>query len=70
VDAVTGEPAGVFGKAAGMDTRFAADFGMPALSYGPWGANSHGIDEYVERATVIRCAKVLALSVLRWCGVA
>jgi acetylornithine deacetylase len=70
IERVSGEPAGIFGKAAGMDTRFAMYFGMPALSYGPWGASSHGLDEYVERASVIRCAKVLALSVLNWCGVA
>ncbi len=70
VEQVSGEPAGIFGKAAGMDTRFAMNFGMPALSYGPWGANSHGCDEYVERDTIIRCAKVLAISILQWCGVA
>jgi acetylornithine deacetylase len=70
VEQVSGERADIFGKAAGMDTRFAMYFDMPALSYGPSGANSHGCDEYVERDTVIRCAKVLAISILRWCGVA
>jgi L-aminopeptidase/D-esterase-like protein len=30
-----------------MDTRFAMYFNMPALSYGPWGENSHGLDEWV-----------------------
>ena len=67
---VTGQPAPVAGKASGMDTRFAAYVGMPALSYGPAGANSHGCDEYVERDSLVRCAKVLAISVLRWCEVA
>lgn len=67
---VTGEPTGIFGKAAGMDTRFAMYFGMPALSYGPLGENSHGCDEYVRVDTVIRCAKVLAISTLGWCGTA
>jgi acetylornithine deacetylase len=70
VEAVTGAPASIAGKAAGMDTRFAAYVGMPALSYGPNGANSHGCDEYVERDSITRCAKVLATSILRWCGVA
>jgi acetylornithine deacetylase len=70
VEDVTGAPAPLGGKAAGMDTRFAAYVGMPALSYGPSGANSHGFDEYVERDSIVRCAKVLAMSVLRWCGVA
>ncbi|MBI4280084.1 MAG: ArgE/DapE family deacylase [Armatimonadetes bacterium] len=70
VESVTGQPAPVHGKAAGMDTRFAMYFGMPALSYGPGGERTHGLDEYVERESVIRCAKVLALSALRWCGVA
>jgi acetylornithine deacetylase len=69
VETVTGAPAPIYGKAAGMDTRFAMYFNMPALSYGPWGENSHGLDEWVDRASVIRCTKVLALTALRWCGV-
>jgi acetylornithine deacetylase len=67
---VTGEEMPLAGKASGMDTRFAAYVGMAALSYGPAGANSHGCDEYVERESVVRCAKVLATSVLRWCEIA
>ncbi len=70
VEAVTGAPAPLYGKAAGMDTRFAMYFNMPALSYGPWGENSHGLDEWVDKVTIVRCAQVLALTTLRWCGVA
>ncbi len=67
VEAITSGPVEVQGKAAAMDTRFAMYFGMPALSYGPLGGNSHGCDEFVDRASVIQCAKVMALSTLRWC---
>ncbi len=68
VEAITGAAAPLYGKAAGMDTRFAMYFNMPALSYGPSGENSHGLDEWVDKGTILRCAKVLALTTLRWCG--
>lgn len=67
-ESVHGEPAELIGKAAGMDTRFAGLFGVPAASYGVRGGNIHGADEYVELDSVVRCAQVVALTVARWCG--
>jgi acetylornithine deacetylase len=64
---VMGAPIEVVGKPAGMDTRFAQYFNMPALSFGPQGGNIHGIDEYVEIDSVLKVAKIVALTILDWC---
>jgi acetylornithine deacetylase len=56
------------GITAGLDTRFATLYGVPALSWGPKGAGLHGADEYVELDSVIECARTLALFAAEWCG--
>jgi len=56
------------GAAAGLDTRFAGQFGIPAFACGPTGGNIHGSDEYVEVPSIVDTAKALALLVNRWCG--
>ena len=63
-----GDPLPVaMGNTSGLDTRFAAFYGMPALAFGPKGANLHGADEYVELDTVIETARLLALFASEWC---
>ncbi len=37
-----------FGQDGSADTRFYATTGMPAVEFGPSGANHHGPDEYVD----------------------
>lgn len=44
-------------------------FNMPALLFGPTGANAHAADEYVELESVYSFFEALLLFVLRWCGV-
>jgi acetylornithine deacetylase len=44
-------------------------FGIPAILWGPIGANAHGPDEYVELDSVFAAARALLLFVCRWCGV-
>lgn len=56
------------GAAAGLDTRFAGRFGIPAFGWGPRGGNMHGIDEYVEISSVVETARALALLIARWSG--
>jgi acetylornithine deacetylase len=56
------------GITAGLDTRFAALYGVPALSWGPRGAGLHGADEYVELDSVVAVARTLALFAMQWCG--
>jgi len=59
----------IVGKTAGMDTRFAQYFGIPALSFGPNGENLHGVNEYVDLDSVIACTKVLASFIIEWCRI-
>lgn len=66
-----GQPPPVLaGITAGLDTRFAGQFGVPALAWGPDGAGLHGANEYVELDSVIEVARALAVFAMRWCGVA
>lgn len=57
------------GSTAGLDTRFAAHYGVPALAWGPKGAGLHGPDEYVELDSAIEAARTLAVFAVQWCGV-
>ncbi len=58
------------GSTAGLDTRFAALYGIPALAWGPKGAGLHGANEYVELDSVVEVAHALAMFAMHWCGVA
>lgn len=42
----------------------------PATCYGPIGANLHAPDEWVDLKSVKDVTKVLALTIIDWCGVA
>jgi acetylornithine deacetylase len=66
--AIDGPPPILAGITAGLDTRFAAHYGVPALAWGPKGACLHGADEYVELDSVIEVARTLAIFAMRWCG--
>lgn len=44
------------------------EFGIPAVLWGPPGANGHAPDEYVEMNFAVDAARVLGAFVLRWCG--
>lgn len=68
VQVITGEKTEPLGSPAGLDTRFAAYFGFPSLSYGPAGELTHGIDEYVNLDSLITATKVIALTTLDWCA--
>jgi acetylornithine deacetylase len=43
-------------------------FGIPTLLFGPRGAGSHNVDEYVEVPSVLRTAEVYLTAALEWCG--
>ena len=59
----------VMGMTAGLDSRFATMYGVPAFCWGPKGANLHGADEYVELDSVIDVTRTLAAFLMEWCGV-
>jgi acetylornithine deacetylase len=44
-------------------------FDMPALLFGPTGANAHAADEYVEVESLFSFFETLMLFVMDWCGV-
>ena len=48
---------------------FHQGFGIPAVVYGPRGANTHAADEYVEIDSAMAVAKSLLLFACDWCGV-
>jgi acetylornithine deacetylase len=56
------------GGTAGLDTRFAGLYGIPAVAWGPKGGNMHGADEFVDLDSVIAVAHALAVFAARWCG--
>ncbi len=60
----------IAGASGGLDSRFGHYFNTPSISFGPTGANYHGIDEYVEIPSILRVTKALALFIADWCGLA
>jgi len=49
-----------------LETRFYAGRGIPAYAYGPGLLSvSHGPNEYVETESILKCAKVYALTAIR-----
>lgn len=67
-EAVAGRPVDLIGRASGIDSRFAPQFGMVSACTGPKAGNIHGLDEYVELPSMVETTKVLALTMLDWCG--
>ena len=41
---------------------------VPTISIGPDGATAHEADEFVDIGQLVQTTKILALSILRWCG--
>jgi acetylornithine deacetylase len=67
---VIGERPPLVSATAGLDARHACPFGIPAACIGARGANMHGIDEYVEVESVVETVRIIAATIVRWCGVA
>ena len=69
-EAVTGKPASLFGIPCGTDLRlFTRHAGIPTILYGPGNIlDAHTADEHVSLDEVVTCTKVLARTMLTWCG--
>lgn len=65
---VRGEPAELRGATGGIDSRFSRYYGMAAACTGPIAQNIHGADERVDIPSIITTTKILASTVLAWCG--
>jgi len=63
-----GEPIALAADTAGLDARFAGEFGIPCAVYGPHGGNEHGADEWVDLESVRSVARTLIRVIHRWCG--
>jgi len=72
VTGTTGRPASVRGVSYGSDLRlFTNHFGIPGAHFGPGDiCQAHFTDEYVALAEVEAAALALAVTVVRFCGVA
>jgi acetylornithine deacetylase len=44
--------------------------GCPTVTFGPCGGNAHGADEFVNIDDLMTTEKILALTILEWCGYA
>ena len=69
VESVTGVAPPLVAATAGLDARFAGHFGIPAACVGARGAGMHGADEYVEVESVVETARIIAATIVAWCGV-
>ncbi|MGG5255307.1 M20 family metallopeptidase [Neobacillus sp. SM06] len=47
IEKITNKEAAIFGQHGSADTRFFSAYGIPAIEFGPSGANWHGDEEYV-----------------------
>ena len=69
VESVTGVKPPLVAATGGLDARFAGHFGIPAACVGARGAGMHGVDEYVEVESVVETARMIAATIVAWCGV-
>ena len=64
-----GKAPDIKGFVAVCDAAHYAGAGMDGVIYGPAGDGFHGEDEYVDIESLIETTKVIAASVIEWCGV-
>jgi acetylornithine deacetylase len=70
--AQSGALAAAAGAPIGMsfwtDASVLGDAGIPSLLFGPTGAGLHGVEEWVDAASVIACRDALVALTRGWCG--
>ncbi len=57
------------GGSAGLDTRFFAHRGIPAVTFGPETQRIHSFDEWVSIESTLKTAETIATTLIDWCGV-
>jgi acetylornithine deacetylase len=69
VSAATGVglAAPIIGMSFWTDAAVLAAAGIPSVLFGPAGAGLHGVEEYVEAASVLQCRDALAALARTWC---
>ena len=63
-----GLPPPLMGWAAWMDSAILAEAGIPCVIFGPGGAGAHQTLEWVDLASVERCAEVLVAVAAEFCA--
>jgi len=63
----------MYGNSSASDAAYLAPKigqygGIPTVSYGPGGAGAHTLDEYVNLTEVFDVTRVLASTIIDWCG--
>jgi acetylornithine deacetylase len=66
---VVGQPPKFAGGSAGLDTRFFAHRGIPAVTFGPQTQRIHSYNECVSVESTIKTAETIAATLIDWCGV-
>jgi len=66
---LSGEPPALVATTGTTDARvFGLAGGIPAVCFGPYAEQAHGVDERVYLPSVVQTAQVLGLFVRDWCG--
>ena len=68
IGAERGTPPELAADTAGLDARFAGEFGIPCVVFGPDGENLHGIDEWVSLSSVRTVARSMVRLIATWVG--
>ncbi len=63
-----GSPAPLLATTATTDARHFVRRGIPAVCFGPYAEEIHGIDERVSISSVVATAQSLAVFIKDWCG--
>ena len=69
---VLGKEPAIIGLVSGADTRLLVNYAdIPAVTFGPGTIEvAHSYNEYVSLEEYYNCIKILALTILDWCGFA
>jgi acetylornithine deacetylase len=62
-----GAPGGIIGMSFWTDAAILGEAGIPSVLFGPTGAGLHGLEEWVDVASVLTCRDTLVALARRWC---
>lgn len=70
IEFVVGSPPELKSSISTSDGNYIADHGIDVITFGPgdFDMGAHGTNEYVPVDQVIDCTKILALTLIDWCG--
>lgn len=64
---ITGEAPHYMGFSGWLDSSVLAEAGIPTVIFGPAGEGLHAASEYVEFASVVKTAEILAATIIGFC---